>query len=95
MESIRQLNHVLSEMKNQLKQIELVLQNPIKPDCGWLDHQDVCRRLKISKRTLDHYREMGFLPYSKLGGKVYYRESDLNEYLEKHIRIKKSRSHRI
>ena len=85
MESLRKLNHVLAEMNNHLKHIETVLHNPSKADNGWLDPQDVCRRLRISKRTLDHYREMGFLPYSKLGGKVFYREKDLNEYLEKHL----------
>jgi len=90
MESIRQLNRVLSEIKNQLKTIETSLQQPLRPGNDWLDHQDVCRRLRISKRTLDHYRETGLLPFSKLGGNFYYRRRDIDEYLEKHIVLRRN-----
>ena len=47
----------------------------------WLDNDDVCRILRISKRTLQTLRDNGTLPYFKLGGKVLYRESDLEELL--------------
>ena len=90
MESIRQLNRVLSEINNHLKHIETLLNQPSRPGNDWLDHQDVCRRLRISKRTLDHYREMGLLPFSKLGGKVNYRGRGIDEYLEKHIVLREN-----
>lgn len=32
---------------------------------NWLDHQDVCQRLKISKRTLQTLRDNGTLAYTK------------------------------
>ena len=35
-------------------------------------------------RTLQEYRNEGILPYIPLGGKILYRESDLEELLEKH-----------
>ena len=34
---------------------------------GWLDHCDVCRKLKISKRTLQTLRDNGTLAYTKIG----------------------------
>ena len=34
---------------------------------NWLDHQDVCQRLKISKRTLQTLRDNGTLAYTKIG----------------------------
>lgn len=32
----------------------------------WLDNQDVCDVLGISKRTLQTYREKGLLPFSRI-----------------------------
>ena len=32
----------------------------------WLDNQDVCQLLNISKRTLQTYRNNGILPYSQI-----------------------------
>jgi excisionase family DNA binding protein len=43
---------------------------------------EVSHRLKISRRTLQEYRDSGIVPYIKLGGKVLYRESDLEKLLE-------------
>lgn len=38
--------------------------------------------LKISRRTLQEYRNKGKLPYIRLGGKVLYRESDIERMLQ-------------
>jgi len=40
--------------------------------------------LKVSRRTLQEYRNEGILPYIPLGGKILYRESDLEKVLESH-----------
>jgi len=42
---------------------------------------DPAGRLKISRRTLQEYRNEGRLPYIQLGGKVLYRESDIEKML--------------
>ena len=39
-------------------------------------------RLKISRRTLQDYRNNGILPYRQLGGKILYRESDIERVLQ-------------
>ena len=49
---------------------------------GWLDGQDVCLLLNVTKRTLQTYRNKKLLPYTSVGGKFFYRESDVAEYLE-------------
>lgn len=49
---------------------------------GWLDSQDVCLLLNVTKRTLQTYRDKKLLPYTSIGGKFFYRESDVAEYLE-------------
>ena len=47
----------------------------------YLSDVEVSHRLKVSRRTLQDYRDNGTLPYFKLGGKVLYRESDLEALL--------------
>ena len=47
-----------------------------------MDSQDVCLLLNVSKRTLQTYRDRKLLPYTSIGGKFFYRESDVAENLE-------------
>jgi hypothetical protein len=50
----------------------------------WLNSEHVCLILKISVRTLVTYRQRGILPFSQIGRKIYYKASDIEEYLERH-----------
>ncbi|MFQ9071271.1 MAG: helix-turn-helix domain-containing protein [Bacteroides stercoris] len=43
--------------------------------------EEVCLALNISKRSLQGYREYGIIPYSCIGGKYMYKESDLAKIL--------------
>jgi len=47
----------------------------------WLDNQEVCIMLGITKRTLQTYKDKGFLPFSKLNRKNYYKFSDVQRLL--------------
>ena len=47
----------------------------------YLTDRELSGRLKISRRTLQEYRNEGRLPYIQLGGKVLYRESDIEKML--------------
>ena len=49
----------------------------------WLDNEEVCKILKVTKRTLQNYRDNFILPYSQIGRKVYYKASDVQALLEK------------
>lgn len=50
----------------------------------WLDIQDVCQLLKISKRTLQSYRDNGLLSYSQISGKIYFKANDIEQHLNSH-----------
>ena len=39
----------------------------------YLTDRELAQRLKISRRTLQDYRNNGVLPYRQLGGKILYR----------------------
>lgn len=54
-----------------------------EPDNGWLDNQAVCRILSISKRSLQTFRDKGLIPYSQIGHKCFYKQEDVNEFLER------------
>lgn len=53
----------------------------------WMDNQDVCELLHISKRTLQHYRDTGKLPFSQIGAKIYYKACDVDSFLESHYKV--------
>ena len=48
----------------------------------YLTDRELSERLKISRRTLQDYRNNGILPYRQLGGKILYRESDIEQVLQ-------------
>jgi excisionase family DNA binding protein len=50
----------------------------------WLSSEEVCHLLMISKRTLQTYRDRGILPFAQIGRKIYYKSSDLDDYLAQH-----------
>ncbi|WP_417015585.1 helix-turn-helix domain-containing protein [Alistipes sp.] len=47
----------------------------------WLDNQQVCQLLNISKRTLQTLRGNGSLSYTQINHKVYYRAEDVRSFL--------------
>ena len=52
------------------------------PLAEWMDNSDVMRALNISQRTLQTLRSNGMLPYSQIGGKLYYRRADIETLLD-------------
>lgn len=49
----------------------------------WMDNEEVCRILGISKRTLQAYRDNGILPFSQIGHKMYYLPQDVESVINK------------
>jgi hypothetical protein len=48
----------------------------------WLKSYEVRRLLKISPGTLQNMRINGTLPYTKIGGVIYYAYEDIHRMLE-------------
>ncbi|MDN3707258.1 helix-turn-helix domain-containing protein [Myroides ceti] len=46
-----------------------------------LDNQDLLQMLKISNRSLQRYRSIGKLPYYTISGKLYYKLSDVHQFI--------------
>lgn len=48
--------------------------------------EELSKKLKISRRSLQDYRNEGRIPYIKLGGKILYRSSDVEKLLDENYR---------
>ena len=63
------------------KRIESLYSTHTQKVENWLDSQEVCLLLRISKRTLQRYRNNGVLKFYSIYHKTYYKESDLHEFI--------------
>jgi hypothetical protein len=51
----------------------------------WLTNKEAQDFLGLSRATLQRYRDRGTLPYSKVGGNIYYRYADVVALLEENL----------
>ncbi|TCN60436.1 helix-turn-helix domain-containing protein [Acetobacteroides hydrogenigenes] len=69
-------NELIDEIKNLLKGRQNSSQKP------WLKSADVRKMLNISDGTLQTLRINGTIPYTKIGGAIYYAYEDIVTLLE-------------
>ena len=86
------IEQILLEIKESLNRIEQLANEPVVLDREWMEPKDICAILNISRRTLADYSKKGYIPYSRLGGRVYYRLSDIDDYLTSHLIRKESKA---
>ncbi len=73
----KSLDRMLDGIENMVKNC--------KPTLGgerYLTDKEVSAKLRVSRRTLQDYRNEGRIPYYQLGGKTLYKESDLQRVLD-------------
>ncbi len=76
---------LLQSLDKALPYIEYALKKKNKPMFEgerYLTSEELCSILKISRRTLQYYRDDGIFPFIQLPGKVLFRESDIRKVLE-------------
>lgn len=80
-----QITGFLKTLECILANIEQLNKNYRQPLNGeyFLTDREVSEQLKISRRALQDYRNQGKIPYIHLGGKILYKESDIEKVLEK------------
>lgn len=75
--------HFMGSLDRLLDSFEHMTAN-YRPTLGgerFFTDKEVSARLKVSRRTLQDYRNEGRIPYIQLGGKILYRESDIERML--------------
>ncbi len=48
----------------------------------WLDNQQVCEILRISKKALQAYRDRGLIPFTRIKHKIFFKPEDVQRLLE-------------
>ncbi len=87
MEVITIESQAFKELLSQLQQIKAGIEAGTKsPSDPLLDNNDVCKLLKVSKRTLQNYRDNGELSFSQIGAKLLYRASDIDDFLKRNLK---------
>ena len=87
MENLNVPSDVVTRLIQALDRVDALLETKPKEQHlseRWLDIQEACQVLKISKRTLQAYRDNKILPFSQIGGKIYFRANDIEEHLNRH-----------
>lgn len=87
MEVITIESSAFREILNQLESIKQTVEKNFKPNLAgekWLDNDEAAAFLKVTKRTLQTYRDQGEISFSQRGSKIYYRLSDIEEFLQKY-----------
>ena len=75
--------HFMGSLDRLLNNVEHLTAN-YRPTLGgerFFTAKEVSARLKVRRRTLQDYRNKGRIPYLQLGGKILYRESDIEKML--------------
>lgn len=75
--------HFMGSIDRMLDSFERMTAN-YRPTLGgerFFTDKEVSARLKVSRRTLQDYRNEGRISYIQLGGKILYRESDIERML--------------
>ncbi|MBD0284318.1 MAG: helix-turn-helix domain-containing protein [Flavisolibacter sp.] len=75
----------LEQFRNELlKEIRYLLcQKQTAPGKQWLKSGEVRKLLQISPGTLQHLRDTGQIPFTKLGGIIYYEYEAIKDILGK------------
>lgn len=75
-EEYQNIMNTLNQIKEALNASSAKSKNEI------LDNADMFKLLKISRRTLQNWRDTGIISFSKVDGKIFYRYSDVEELLK-------------
>jgi hypothetical protein len=56
-----------------------------------LDNQDLCMMLNVSKRSLQRYRSLKWLPFHRIDQKTFYLQSEVETFIREHFEKRKKR----
>lgn len=84
-ESVKRFMQSLDRLMNALERMTKDYR-PVLGGERYLTDKEVSARLKVSRRTLQDYRNDGRIPYRQLGGKILYAESDIERILRQNYK---------
>lgn len=81
-----QVKEFISSLNSMLDGIESIVKH-YKPHLNgerFLSNNEVSKKLNVSLRTLQEWRDIGLIPFIQIKGKIIYRQSDIDKLLQKH-----------
>ena len=81
-----QVKEFISSLDSMLNGIESIVKH-YKPHLNgerFLSNHEVSKKLNVSLRTLQEWRDTGLIPFIQIKGKIIYRQSDIDKLLQKH-----------
>ena len=81
-----QIKEFISSLESTLDGIESIVKQYKPPLNGerFLSNHEVSKKLNVSLRTLQEWRDTGLIPFIQIKGKIIYRQSDIDKLLQKH-----------
>ena len=72
-----------SQARELTEMFDSISKNVRPPLAGryFIDDNELAKRLSLSRRTLQIYRNNNSIPYYKVGGKTLYDESEIEDWL--------------
>lgn len=80
-ERVKSFFQVLERLSGQIDKLFTTRKSSLEGESFYTD-EELSKKLKVSRRSLQDYRTAGRIPYIKLGGKILYRASDIEKLLE-------------
>jgi hypothetical protein len=78
-----QYDDLVSRIDTMHKELSIKQKNPKEVI---FDSQSLMEMLNVSKSTLQKMRDEGYLGFSQVNGKFFYRQLDVNEMIEKNYK---------
>lgn len=81
-----QVKEFISSLDSMLNGIESIVKH-YKPHLNgerFLSNNEVSKKLNVSLRTLQEWRDTGLIPFIQIKGKIIYRQSDIDKLLQKY-----------
>lgn len=88
---------ILTALHREVKEVSVLIKEITSPykalqqATKWLDHQEACQLLNISKRTLQTYRVKGILGATQINRKTYFRLSEVELLMQGERPLKKQK----
>ena len=81
-----QVKEFISSLDLMLNGIESIvkLYKPHLNGERFLSNLEVSKKLNVSLRTLQEWRDTGLIPFIQIKGKIIYRQIDIDKLLQKH-----------
>lgn len=82
------LDEKLEQIEDRLDDLLLMLKDKQRtnPDQVFFDSQEFLQIMNVSKRTAQYWRDSGIIGFCQIGHKIYYRLSDILDFLNKHFK---------